>query len=153
MSRVLRAAFRALTYSRRYLDEIVSSIPPTQLHSSTSITAVRPNPSDQNRVDIITSSGETRTYDHVVLALHPHVIARICSPAVVGAALRDQLLDVEYTKFDVWMHYDESSRPANPRVRAAWNVYVEHEDEADSEWVKEQGITPSTVGNVSVHLP
>lgn len=71
-------AYRHALDSRTYVKKILSKLPASQLHLSTPIRAAKSIPISINgagsgqthQVELTTASGETQTFDHVILACH-----------------------------------------------------------------------------------
>lgn len=70
-------------------------------------------------VDITDDSGETRTYDAVVVATHPDQALRMLADPTTGETAA--LAAFTYTRNDTVLHSDTSLMPARSRAAASWN--------------------------------
>ncbi|EIW70497.1 hypothetical protein TREMEDRAFT_29212 [Tremella mesenterica DSM 1558] len=106
--------------SKKYIDKITQSVPSSAVHSNTTVISVNPT---ENGVILTLITGQQKHFDHVIFAIHPHVVTRLLTEGM-SVKLRNALNGIEYSKFDIWLHYDDSARPKNHKVWAAWNMFT-----------------------------
>ncbi|MBP2217250.1 NAD(P)/FAD-dependent oxidoreductase [Arthrobacter sp. CAN_C5] len=68
---------------------------------------------------VVTSNGETETYDAAVIATHPHQALAMLGEA--GPLERQVLGDLPYSTNHTLFHTDESVLPRTDAVRSSWN--------------------------------
>ncbi len=91
----------------------------TALHTSTPVRSVR---RFSDRVEITADDGMARTYDSVVLALHPdHALRILADPT---DAERRTLGAFGYSRNATVLHTDTSLLPRARRARASWNYLM-----------------------------
>ncbi|KAJ3731034.1 FAD/NAD(P)-binding domain-containing protein [Lentinula guzmanii] len=104
--------------SQQYVKTILSSLPDSQLYLSTPVTSIRNNGSS---LELATSSGQTSTYDHVILACHSDTALSILRTG--GDVTKDEetiLGMFEWNKNAVVVHNDIQLMP---KARSAWSCW------------------------------
>lgn len=101
--------------SRSYVDQIASSINGTIL-LGTGVQEISRSP---NEVSIRTTDGQTRMFDHVVIAAHSNQALHMLSDA--SAAEQTLLGAIRYEKNQAFLHTDASLMPRRKRAWASWN--------------------------------
>ncbi|KAI0087885.1 FAD/NAD(P)-binding domain-containing protein [Irpex rosettiformis] len=113
--------------SKVYVNQILSALPPAQLHLSTSVKSISTLLSPpHSRVELETSTGLTEIYDHVILATHSNDTLRIISSG--HGATQDQreqeekiLSTFRWNRNDVVVHSDTKLMPKNQMTWSCWN--------------------------------
>lgn len=97
---------------------ILSSLPDSQLHLSTPIASIRNSGSS---VELTTASGQSSTYDHIILACHSDTALSILRAG--GDVTKDEetiLGMFEWNRNTVVVHNDIQLMP---KARSAWSCW------------------------------
>jgi predicted NAD/FAD-binding protein len=100
--------------SRTYVELAVKGL--SAIHTSTPVRAIARH---ADGVDITDDSGQTLTYDAVVVSTHPDQALRMLADPTVGEAA--VLAAFAYTNNDTVLHSDTSLLPDRRRAEASWN--------------------------------
>lgn len=103
--------------SRSYVNAMLADLA-GRLRPSSEIVSVRPAPG--GRVALRTRSGETETFDHVILAGHANQSLALLDPAYQEQRLA--LGSVRFTSNEVYLHSDPALMPKRRAAWASWNV-------------------------------
>ncbi|OEV04176.1 NAD(P)/FAD-dependent oxidoreductase [Streptomyces oceani] len=103
--------------SRSYVERIGKQLP--VVHTGDPIRAVLRRP---HGAAIVTADGTTRSYDSVVLAVHPDQALRLL--AEPSEAERRVLGAFHYSRNETLLHTDDSLLPRRAAARAAWNYLL-----------------------------
>jgi len=100
-----------VTSSRRYVNQILSRLPKSQLHLSTRISCVSSTLSEgkkRQKVEITTNDHEKLIYDHVIFACHSNDVLRIMQAGDMRES--EQILgSFEWNKNELVLHSDPSA--------------------------------------------
>jgi uncharacterized protein len=128
--------------SRRYVDRITQSYR-RSIRLGTAVIDVQ---RQGNRVIVTDASGESETFDHVVLACHSDQSLAMLSDA--SDEERNLLAAIRYRPNSVYLHRDERLMPRRKAAWAAWNFLKDSADPDANDvtltyWMnKLQGIDP-----------
>jgi len=103
--------------SRVYVERLIAALPAGTMRAGSPVAEVRREPVG---VRVRTADGTVAHVDAVILATHADDALRVLADA--DPAERRALGAVEYSSNDVVLHTDERLLPADPSVRASWNV-------------------------------
>lgn len=112
-------AYGCALNSRTYVKKILSKLPASQLHLSTPIRAAKSIPISINgtgsgqthQVELTTASGETQTFDHVILACHTDTTVGILEAGGGTTAEEARILgSFGWNKNEAVLHCDERVR-------------------------------------------
>ncbi|ASP32660.1 NAD(P)/FAD-dependent oxidoreductase [Labrenzia sp. VG12] len=107
--------------SRNYVERLVAPLA-GQIRLGTPVTNIL---REGGRVHVTDSSGNTDTFDQIVLASHTdQSLAMLGDPS---EAERDILGAIRYRPNEVYLHRDENLMPKNKRVWASWNYMSDRE--------------------------
>ncbi|WP_422376235.1 NAD(P)/FAD-dependent oxidoreductase [Roseibium sp.] len=107
--------------SRNYVERLVAPLA-GQIRLGTPVTRIQ---RQNGRVLVTDSSGNTDTFDQVVLASHTdQSLAMLGDPS---EAEQDILGAIRYRPNEVYLHRDEDLMPKNKRVWASWNYMSDRE--------------------------
>lgn len=126
------------TYSQVYVNKVISRLPKLQLHLSTPVIAVKTTAGPRPSVLITTESGETLTFDHVIMACHSDMSLKLLERGGhVTPEERNILGGVSWSKNQAVLHSDIAVSPLGqlhlsfmriimqlmPRRRIAWSCW------------------------------
>ena len=117
--------------SRTYVKKIISNLPPSQLHLSTPITALRTipisdKPDQTHRVELTTAAGDTLSFDHVILACHSDTTVDILNAGGGMSAEEQHVLGAfKWNKNEAVLHCDERLMPKSRLAWSCWNYLTE----------------------------
>lgn len=100
--------------SHEYVDRLAARL--DEVRTGTPVTAIRERP---DGVSVTDGSGETRVFDHVVVAVHPHQALALLPEAT--PAYKEILGAIRYSENLAVLHTDTSLLPKTSRARASWN--------------------------------
>ncbi|OJT09895.1 hypothetical protein TRAPUB_13638 [Trametes pubescens] len=120
--------------SRTYVQKILSKLPASQLHLSTPIRAAKSIPISINgavsgqphQVELTTASGETQTFDHVILACHTDTT--VCILEAGGGTTPEEariLGAFGWNKNEAVLHCDERLMPVSRLAWSCWNYLTQ----------------------------
>ncbi|KAI0766368.1 FAD/NAD(P)-binding domain-containing protein [Trametes elegans] len=113
--------------SRTYVQKILSRLPPPQLHLSTPIQSAKSIPVYNNsekthRVELATASGETLTFDEVILACHTDTTVNILKAGGGMTMEESRILEAfKWNKNEAVLHCDERLMPVSRLAWSCWN--------------------------------
>lgn len=95
------------TYSRVYVNKVISRLPKLQLHLATPVIAVKTTAGPRPSVLVTTESGETLTFDHVIMACHSDMSLKLLERGGhVAPEERNILGGVSWSKNRAVLHSD-----------------------------------------------
>ncbi|KAJ4482224.1 FAD/NAD(P)-binding domain-containing protein [Lentinula aciculospora] len=104
--------------SHQYVKTILSSLPASQLHLSTPVTAIYSNGSS---IELTTAFGQSSTYDHVILACHSNTALSILRTGGDVTKDEEKILGMfEWNQNVVIVHNDIQLMP---KARSAWSCW------------------------------
>jgi predicted NAD/FAD-binding protein len=103
--------------SRVYVERLIEALPSGSVRAGSPVVDVRREPFG---VTVRTADGSASRFDGVILATHADDALRLLADA--DAPERGALGAIEYSSNEVVLHTDERMLPADPAVRASWNV-------------------------------
>lgn len=110
--------------SRRYVERILRELP-GRLRAGTPVVAVR---RDESAAAVVDASGETRLYDHVIVAAHADQALRLLErPSVDEARI---LGAIRYQKNRAVLHRDPRLMPRRRAAWSSWNYRAPASDDA-----------------------
>ncbi|KAJ4491291.1 FAD/NAD(P)-binding domain-containing protein [Lentinula edodes] len=127
--------------SHQYVKTILSSLPDSQLHLSTPIASIRNSGSS---VELTTASGQSSTYDHIILACHSDTALSILRAG--GDVTKDEetiLGMFEWNRNTVVVHNDIQLMPKSRSAWSCWNYLTYSE-------VDEKGVRRANSDKVSL---
>lgn len=101
-----------MTPSRRYVNQILSRLPKSQLHLSTRVNCVssaRSEGEERQKVEITTNDNKKLIYDHVILACHSDDVSQILQVGDMRENEQKILGSFEWNKNEVVLHSDPSA--------------------------------------------
>jgi len=101
-----------VTSSRRYVNQILSRLPKSQLHLSTRISRVSSTlgkSEKRQKVEITTNDHEKLIYDHVIFACHSDDVLHILQAGDMHENEQQILGSFEWNKNEVVLHSDPSA--------------------------------------------
>ncbi len=96
--------------SRTYVQKILSRLPSSRLHLSTPIQSVKSIPASEktHTVELQTASGETLTFDHVILACHTDTTLDVLKAGGGMTSEEARILEAfKWNKNEAVLHCDE----------------------------------------------
>ncbi|KAI0927052.1 hypothetical protein AcV5_007691 [Taiwanofungus camphoratus] len=119
---------------RTYVDQILSALPAAQLHLSTRIQslfsrptsapshAVPPSAEPSRAIEITTASGESASFDHVILACHADTALAILRAGGGVTPAEERVLGAfEWSSNSAVLHCDERLMPKRRVAWSCWN--------------------------------
>ncbi|KAI0349582.1 FAD/NAD(P)-binding domain-containing protein [Trametes cingulata] len=113
--------------SRTYVKKIISRLPASQLHLSTPIHAVKSIPvynksEKTHRVELTTASGETLSFDHVILACHTDTTVEILKAGGEMSPEETRILEAfKWNRNEAVLHSDKRLMPVSRLAWSCWN--------------------------------
>ncbi|KAI9722162.1 MAG: hypothetical protein M1828_004844 [Chrysothrix sp. TS-e1954] len=108
--------------SKSYVDAFANTMPLNHhVHLETPIESV--SRTDDGKMSLVTCSGQTEIYDHVILAVHANQALKILGEG--AKEIEKDILQHFHTRKNVCvLHSDESLMPNRPTTYAAWNCLM-----------------------------
>ncbi|KAJ8087696.1 hypothetical protein PM082_006532 [Marasmius tenuissimus] len=112
--------------SHQYVNTILSSLSPSQLHLSTPVASLSSHGTVGDgaahpKVTLTTASGETEEFDHVILACHSDTALKILRAGQGVTEEEERILGLfQWNKNESVLHHDEELMP---RSRLAWSCW------------------------------
>ncbi|EIW81163.1 FAD/NAD(P)-binding domain-containing protein [Coniophora puteana RWD-64-598 SS2] len=132
--------------SRKYVDAIISKLPPSQLHINTPVVALstRGSSAEPGPVELRTADGRTEIYDRVILACHSDTALAILNAGEGVTSEEKKILGrFSWNRNEVVLHSDPKFIPRSRIARACWNYLTFSE-------VDEKGMRKTNVDKVSL---
>ncbi|KAH9924661.1 FAD/NAD(P)-binding domain-containing protein [Epithele typhae] len=114
--------------SRTYVRKIISRLPPSQLHLSTPIKALRTTQTSEksHQVELTTASGETQSFDHVILACHTDTTVDILNAGDGMTEEEAKILQCfRWNRNEAMLHCDQRLMPRSRLAWSCWNYLTE----------------------------
>ncbi|KAI1824020.1 FAD/NAD(P)-binding domain-containing protein [Xylaria intraflava] len=109
--------------SQTYVNAFQNSLPRQhKLYLNTTVQSVRRT---GDGVSIKLADGSSKTYDHVVLAIHANQALRVLGSEATDLE-RTLLGNFKTTRNTCYLHSDTSFLPKRPSARVAWNCFLEN---------------------------
>ncbi|KZT73872.1 FAD/NAD(P)-binding domain-containing protein [Daedalea quercina L-15889] len=139
--------------SESYVKQILSNLPASQLHLSTRIQSAKRV--SQHGVELVTSSGETVIYDHVIFACHSDSVLNILRTGGTVTAEEERILGAfEWNKNVAVLHYDTDLMPKQRVAWSCWNyLTASEEDEVGQKKANVDRVSLTYWMNVIQHIP
>ena len=95
-------------HSQQYVKQIVSTLPPSQLHLNTPVQSVESIAEDgkSDRVRLTTTSGATEIYDYVIMACHTDTALNILRAGNMTHEEERILSSFQWSRNEIVLHHD-----------------------------------------------
>ncbi len=95
-----------------------------------------------NRVEICFQSGQTQSFEHVIVATHSdQALSILADPTDAEIEI---LNAIPYQSNEVVLHTDTSLLPKNQRAWACWNYHILNQNLSEHKWENRGGLTTVT---------
>ncbi|KZS93203.1 FAD/NAD(P)-binding domain-containing protein, partial [Sistotremastrum niveocremeum HHB9708] len=116
--------------SHTYVNKILSTLPTSQFHLSTSVSAVSTGPESGSQVQLTLADGSTHLFDHVVLACHSDTSLNILRN---GRGMTNEEANIlsafQWNKNRAVLHADTRLMPKRRLAWSSWNYLTKRTPE------------------------